>query len=567
MATATQLAERARRRTPPNPWVGCVIVADGEIVGRGATGRPGGPHAEVAALRDAGDRARGATAYVTLEPCTHHGNTAPVHRGARRRPASRGSSSRSRTPTHGSPAPGIARLRAAGIDVDVGSARPPSRDRSRRTCTTARTGRAFALAKTAMSLDGRTAAADGTSQWITGRGRAPTPTACAPSRRPSSSAPAPRSPIGPRLTVRDVDPPVEHPAAAGAARRARPRSRRRSAVRRRPRADARRHHRRRAGRRGRRLARRGRQGRDGAGRARRGRPVAPRSRVLAGYGVLQAMIEGGPRSTARSSPRGSPTGSWRTSRRAARRARRCPRSRVRPGHARRRPPLVAPAAHAARRRRPPGLRPPVSAARGRRLMFTGIVEELGRVRAVTHADGGARLEIDAHRGARRRRDRRVDRGERLLPHRRRARRRHGGPPTRQTETLDRTSLGALARRRPGEPRAAGAARRPARRPPRAGPRRRRRRARDGRAAARRLDPRAPCARRPTSLRYVVEKGSITVDGISLTVAAVDDAEFDVAQFGVGSSRTRSRSPPSACATPATASTWRSTCSRSTSSAS
>ena len=78
MATAADLAELARFATPPNPWVGCVIVRDGEIVGRGATGPfPGGLHAEAAALRDAGDRARGATAYVTLEPCNHHGNTPP----------------------------------------------------------------------------------------------------------------------------------------------------------------------------------------------------------------------------------------------------------------------------------------------------------------------------------------------------------------------------------------------------------------------------------------------------------------------------------------------------------
>src|SRR5262245_16481785 len=78
MARAIALAAAARRHTPPWPAVGAVIVRDGEIVGEGATGPfPTGPHAEVAALRAAGERASGATAYVTLEPCDHHGNTPP----------------------------------------------------------------------------------------------------------------------------------------------------------------------------------------------------------------------------------------------------------------------------------------------------------------------------------------------------------------------------------------------------------------------------------------------------------------------------------------------------------
>ncbi|MGZ4736126.1 MAG: bifunctional diaminohydroxyphosphoribosylaminopyrimidine deaminase/5-amino-6-(5-phosphoribosylamino)uracil reductase RibD [Acidimicrobiia bacterium] len=168
MATAGDLAELARFASPPNPWVGCVIVRDGEIVGRGATGPyPGGLHAEAAALREARDRARGATAYVTLEPCNHQGNTPPcsdalIDAGISRAvialedpdPRVRGT--------------GVSRLRSAGIDVveDVGaegvaqSLAPYLHQRA--------TGRAFALLKAAMSLDGRTAAADGTSQWITG---------------------------------------------------------------------------------------------------------------------------------------------------------------------------------------------------------------------------------------------------------------------------------------------------------------------------------------------------------------------------------------------------------------
>src|SRR5262245_55583301 len=77
MEQALAAGVAARRRTAPNPWVGCVIVRDGEIVGTGATEPPGHAHAEAGALRAAGERARGATAYVTLEPCSFHGRTPP----------------------------------------------------------------------------------------------------------------------------------------------------------------------------------------------------------------------------------------------------------------------------------------------------------------------------------------------------------------------------------------------------------------------------------------------------------------------------------------------------------
>jgi diaminohydroxyphosphoribosylaminopyrimidine deaminase/5-amino-6-(5-phosphoribosylamino)uracil reductase len=168
MSRAAELARAARLVTPPNPWVGCVVVADGEIVGEGATGPyPAGPHAEVAALHAAGDRARGATAFVTLEPCNHQGNTPPctealLAAGVARvvialedpDPRVRGT--------------GVARLRAAGVEVETGIGRDEvARDLAPYFHQRA-TGRAFALLKTAMSLDGRTGAADGTSQWITG---------------------------------------------------------------------------------------------------------------------------------------------------------------------------------------------------------------------------------------------------------------------------------------------------------------------------------------------------------------------------------------------------------------
>jgi diaminohydroxyphosphoribosylaminopyrimidine deaminase / 5-amino-6-(5-phosphoribosylamino)uracil reductase len=168
MATAGNLAELARFTAPPNPWVGCVLVRDGEIVGRGQTGPyPGGAHAEVAALHDAGDRARGATAFVTLEPCNHHGNTPPctealIEAGVGRTvvaledpdPRVRGT--------------GIDCLRAAGIEVTAGVGAEAVRQSLAPYLHQRATGRAFALLKTAMSLDGRTAAADGSSQWITG---------------------------------------------------------------------------------------------------------------------------------------------------------------------------------------------------------------------------------------------------------------------------------------------------------------------------------------------------------------------------------------------------------------
>jgi diaminohydroxyphosphoribosylaminopyrimidine deaminase/5-amino-6-(5-phosphoribosylamino)uracil reductase len=168
MSRAAELARAARLVTPPNPWVGCVLVADGEIVGEGATGPyPGGPHAEAAALRAAGGRARGATAYVTLEPCNHQGNTPPcadalVESGvARVVVAIEDPDARVR-------GTGVARLLAAGIEVEIGTGAaevttdlaPYLRQRA--------TGRAFALLKTATSIDGRTGAADGSSQWITG---------------------------------------------------------------------------------------------------------------------------------------------------------------------------------------------------------------------------------------------------------------------------------------------------------------------------------------------------------------------------------------------------------------
>jgi diaminohydroxyphosphoribosylaminopyrimidine deaminase/5-amino-6-(5-phosphoribosylamino)uracil reductase len=168
MGAALALAERARGRTAPNPNVGCVIVREGRVVGRGWTQPGGRPHAEAMALTQAGDAAPGATAYVTLEPCAHDSPRGPacadslVAAGlARTVIALRDPDSR----TNGR---GIARLEAAGIAVTTGI-RAGEAERSMAGFLTRRAlGRPFVTLKLATSLDGCIALANGTSRWITG---------------------------------------------------------------------------------------------------------------------------------------------------------------------------------------------------------------------------------------------------------------------------------------------------------------------------------------------------------------------------------------------------------------
>lgn len=168
MAEAVALGERGRFTAAPNPWVGCVVVApEGEIVGRGFHRRAGEPHAEVHALREAGERARGATAYVTLEPCSHQGRTPPcapalVEAGINRVVVA------VLDPDDRVAGRGVAILRQAGITVEVGVGAEAAARSLAPYLHHRRTGRPWCLLKTAASLDGRTAAADGTSQWITG---------------------------------------------------------------------------------------------------------------------------------------------------------------------------------------------------------------------------------------------------------------------------------------------------------------------------------------------------------------------------------------------------------------
>ncbi len=166
MARALQLAERAAFTTQPNPMVGCV-VADGDVVlGEGWHVRAGEPHAEVHALREAAGRARGATAYVTLEPCAHHGRTPPcadalVAAGVTRVVAA------SRDPYHQVSGQGFAKLQAAGITVEYGLMEPAARHLNRGFFSRMERGRPWVRVKLGMSLDGRTALASGESKWIT----------------------------------------------------------------------------------------------------------------------------------------------------------------------------------------------------------------------------------------------------------------------------------------------------------------------------------------------------------------------------------------------------------------
>jgi diaminohydroxyphosphoribosylaminopyrimidine deaminase/5-amino-6-(5-phosphoribosylamino)uracil reductase len=167
MAQAAEVGLTARRRTAPNPWVGTVVVRDGVVVGTGATEPPGGAHAEIVALRAAGDQARGAAVFVTLEPCSHEGRTGPcadalIEAGVGRVVVAL------EDPDARVAGNGIDRLRAAGVAVDVGVGADRVAHDLAPYLHHRRTGRAFAVVKTATSVDGRTAAADGSSQWITG---------------------------------------------------------------------------------------------------------------------------------------------------------------------------------------------------------------------------------------------------------------------------------------------------------------------------------------------------------------------------------------------------------------
>ena len=167
MAHALRLAERGLYTTQPNPRVGCVIAQVDAVVGEGWHQRAGEPHAEVFALREASERARGATAYVTLEPCAHHGRTPPcadalIAAGVARVVIA------AEDPFPQVAGRGIEKLRAAGITVDVGLMHEAARELNIGFFSRIERGRPWLRVKLAMSLDGRTALANGESKWITG---------------------------------------------------------------------------------------------------------------------------------------------------------------------------------------------------------------------------------------------------------------------------------------------------------------------------------------------------------------------------------------------------------------
>lgn len=204
MAEALQLAARGRYTAHPNPRVGCVLVRDGEVVGRGWHRRAGGAHAEVVAIEDAGDKARGAIAYVNLEPCSHHGKTPPcsaalIAAGVQQVVCAM------RDPNPRVAGAGIKHLESAGIRVRVGLMRSDAEALNRGFVSRIENGRPFVRLKMAASLDGATAMSNGESQWITG------PEARVDVQRFRAESGAIMTGIGtvladdPSLTVRNVD--------------------------------------------------------------------------------------------------------------------------------------------------------------------------------------------------------------------------------------------------------------------------------------------------------------------------------------------------------------------------
>jgi len=164
MRRAIRLARRGLGRTRPNPVVGCVIERNGIVVGEGWHRLAGGPHAEVEALRRAGGRARGATVYVTLEPCNHRGKTPPCSEALVAAGVAKVVYAVS-DPIHGG---GDERLRAAGVEVSHGLGTDEASEANEAWLVAAPRARSFVTLKVAVSLDGRMATRSGHSQWVTG---------------------------------------------------------------------------------------------------------------------------------------------------------------------------------------------------------------------------------------------------------------------------------------------------------------------------------------------------------------------------------------------------------------
>ncbi len=168
MREAARLGEAARGRTAPNPNVGCIIVKDGKVVGRGATAPGGRPHAEAVALKDAGTKARGAALYTTLEPCAHASERGPTcvalipSAGIARVVIG------IKDPDPRTAGQGIAMLKKAGIEVKTGVAKGAARDSMSGYLSRIEQGRPRITLKLALSIDGKIALPSGESKWITG---------------------------------------------------------------------------------------------------------------------------------------------------------------------------------------------------------------------------------------------------------------------------------------------------------------------------------------------------------------------------------------------------------------
>ncbi|KZN38885.1 hypothetical protein N480_11690 [Pseudoalteromonas luteoviolacea S2607] len=167
MAQAIALAKQGFNTTTPNPNVGCVIVNEGEIVGQGFHIQAGGPHAEVFALREAADRARGATAYVTLEPCSHYGRTPPCAKGLIDAGVSKVICAMV-DPNPEVAGNGLKMLQQAGIETASGLLEQEARGLNKGFLKRMEHGVPYVIAKLAASLDGKTALQNGKSKWITG---------------------------------------------------------------------------------------------------------------------------------------------------------------------------------------------------------------------------------------------------------------------------------------------------------------------------------------------------------------------------------------------------------------
>ncbi len=167
MQLALDLAKQGEFTTTPNPSVGCVLVKDGKVVGKGFHAKAGEPHAEVMALREAGENARGATAYVTLEPCSHFGRTPPCAKGLVEAGVSKVIAAMC-DPNPQVAGKGLQILSDAGIESAVGLLEENAEQLNKGFLKRMRTGKPFVQLKLAMSIDGKTAMASGESKWITG---------------------------------------------------------------------------------------------------------------------------------------------------------------------------------------------------------------------------------------------------------------------------------------------------------------------------------------------------------------------------------------------------------------